>query len=104
LQTLFTFYKTSYLNVEANCTEPSPTLVFPERTIKHLSPKFDSRIGRLILRFLKGTYQLFRYRDNCNADGYATSIYTITVSSTTESGKIPWYSEACSSTLATTYR
>ncbi len=45
-----------------------------------------------------------RYKDNCNCDGYATSIYTITVSSTSESGQIPWYSEACSSTLATTYR
>lgn len=44
-----------------------------------------------------------RYKDNCNCDGYATSIYTITVSSTSESGQIPWYSEACSSTLATTY-
>ncbi len=44
-----------------------------------------------------------RYKDNCNCDGYATSIYTITVSSTSESGNIPWYSEACSSTLASTY-
>lgn len=44
-----------------------------------------------------------RYKDNCNCDGYATSVYTITVSSTSESGQIPWYSEACSSTLATTY-
>jgi len=44
-----------------------------------------------------------RYKDNCNCDGYATSIYTITVSSASESGNIPWYSEACSSTLATTY-
>merc|ERR1712165_325148 len=43
------------------------------------------------------------YKDNCNCDGYATSIYTITVSSTSESGHIPWYSEACSSTMATTY-
>ena len=43
------------------------------------------------------------YKDNCNCDGYATSIYTITVSSTSESGHIPWYSEACSSTIATTY-
>ena len=42
--------------------------------------------------------------DDCNCDGYSTSIYTITVSSTTKSGSIPWYSEACSSTLATTYR
>ena len=44
-----------------------------------------------------------RYKDNCNCDGYATSIYTITVSSTTERGEIPWYSEPCSATIATTY-
>ena len=41
--------------------------------------------------------------DSCNCDGYSTSIYTITISSTSESESIPWYSEACSSTLATTY-
>jgi len=44
-----------------------------------------------------------RYKDNCNCDGYATSIFTITVSSTSESGSIPWYSEPCSATIATTY-
>lgn len=44
-----------------------------------------------------------RYKDNCNCDGYATSIFTITVSSTSESGHIPWYSEPCASTLAATY-
>lgn len=44
-----------------------------------------------------------RYSDNCNCDGYATSIFTITVSSTSESGSIPWYSEPCSATLASTY-
>ena len=41
--------------------------------------------------------------DNCNCDGYINSIYTLAVSSATEYGKIPWYAEACSSTLATTY-
>ncbi|XP_023326698.1 furin-like protease kpc-1 [Eurytemora carolleeae] len=44
-----------------------------------------------------------RYKDNCNCDGYATSIFTITVSSTSEGGSIPWYSEPCSATIATTY-
>ena len=42
--------------------------------------------------------------DNCNCDGYTNSIWTLSVSSATENGLIPWYSEACSSTLATTYR
>ena len=68
-----------------------------------------------------------KFQDNCNCDGYATSIFTLSVSSASEngfhncshnhhkydypdyhhlrkkSGGIPWYSEQCSSTLATTY-
>merc|ERR1712025_1224123 len=41
--------------------------------------------------------------DNCNCDGYTNSIWTLSVASASENGQIPWYSEACSSTLATTY-
>jgi len=44
-----------------------------------------------------------KFQDNCNCDGYATSIFTLSVSSASENGGIPWYSEQCSSTLATTY-
>uniref|UniRef100_A0A8C5E7E4 P/Homo B domain-containing protein n=1 Tax=Gouania willdenowi TaxID=441366 RepID=A0A8C5E7E4_GOUWI len=44
-----------------------------------------------------------REQDNCNCDGYTNSIYTLSISSTTESGNVPWYSEPCSSTLATTF-
>ncbi|KAG8127118.1 hypothetical protein E2320_022138, partial [Naja naja] len=41
--------------------------------------------------------------DNCNCDGYTNSIYTLSVGSTTESGRVPWYTEACASTLTATY-
>lgn len=41
--------------------------------------------------------------DHCNADGYTSSIYTLSVSSTTQRCYIPWYSERCASTLSTTY-
>ncbi|XP_062403414.1 furin (paired basic amino acid cleaving enzyme) b [Sardina pilchardus] len=44
-----------------------------------------------------------REHDSCNCDGYTNSIYTLSISSTTQLGRVPWYSEACSSTLATTY-
>ncbi|XP_057209508.1 furin (paired basic amino acid cleaving enzyme) a [Triplophysa rosa] len=44
-----------------------------------------------------------RERDSCNCDGYTNSIYTLSISSSTQNGNVPWYSEACSSTLATTY-
>ncbi|XP_008560794.1 furin-like protease 1 isoform X1 [Microplitis demolitor] len=44
-----------------------------------------------------------REHDNCNCDGYTNSIWTLSISSATENGLVPWYSEACSSTLATAY-
>ncbi|XP_076443592.1 uncharacterized protein LOC143282043 isoform X2 [Babylonia areolata] len=44
-----------------------------------------------------------RDEDNCNCDGYTNSIFTLSISSCTEKGNVPWYSESCSSTLATTY-
>ncbi|XP_036399472.1 furin (paired basic amino acid cleaving enzyme) a [Megalops cyprinoides] len=44
-----------------------------------------------------------REKDSCNCDGYTNSIYTLSISSSTQFGNVPWYSEACSSTLATTY-
>ncbi|XP_032289718.1 furin-like protease 1, isoforms 1/1-X/2 isoform X1 [Drosophila virilis] len=44
-----------------------------------------------------------REMDNCNCDGYTNSIWTLSISSATEEGNVPWYSEKCSSTLATTY-
>ncbi|XP_019765188.1 furin-like protease 1 isoform X4 [Dendroctonus ponderosae] len=44
-----------------------------------------------------------RDQDNCNCDGYTNSIYSLSISSATEHGYVPWYSEACSSTLASTY-
>ncbi|XP_061670137.1 furin (paired basic amino acid cleaving enzyme) a [Syngnathoides biaculeatus] len=44
-----------------------------------------------------------RDKDSCNCDGYTNSIYTLSISSSTQNGFVPWYSEACSSTLATTY-
>ncbi|XP_041365224.1 furin-like protease kpc-1 isoform X2 [Gigantopelta aegis] len=42
-------------------------------------------------------------KDSCNCDGYTDSIYTLSISSTSEHGTKPWYLEECSSTLATTY-
>lgn len=44
-----------------------------------------------------------KFKDSCSADGYCNSIFTITVASTTEREKVPWYSEKCSSILTTTY-
>ncbi|XP_041465327.1 furin-like isoform X2 [Lytechinus variegatus] len=44
-----------------------------------------------------------RSDDSCGCDGYTNSIFTISVSSASERGNVPWYSESCASTLATTY-
>ena len=44
-----------------------------------------------------------RFQDSCSCDGYANSIYTLSISSTSERSEKPWYLEECASTLATTY-
>lgn len=44
-----------------------------------------------------------RFNDSCSCDGYANSIYTLSISSVSERGEKPWYLEECASTLATTY-
>lgn len=43
-----------------------------------------------------------RLTDNCNADGYANSIYTIAITSV-QIGKNAFYSEVCAPALAATY-
>ncbi|XP_052471885.1 proprotein convertase subtilisin/kexin type 7 [Carassius gibelio] len=44
-----------------------------------------------------------QYEDDCNYDGYANSIYTVTVGAVDENGKRPFYAEECASMLAVTF-
>lgn len=44
-----------------------------------------------------------RFQDNCNYDGYANSIYTVTVGAIDEDGNMPFYAEKCASMLAVTF-
>nr|CDJ84259.1 unnamed protein product [Haemonchus contortus] len=42
-------------------------------------------------------------QDSCSADGYTTSVYTLSVSSATYDNRRPWYLEECPSSIAATY-
>ncbi|XP_044209297.1 proprotein convertase subtilisin/kexin type 7 [Thunnus albacares] len=44
-----------------------------------------------------------QFNDNCNYDGYANSIYTITIGAVDENGRMPFYAEECASMLAVTF-
>jgi proprotein convertase subtilisin/kexin type 1 len=44
-----------------------------------------------------------KFVDSCGCDGYAGSIYTITVGSISQNGKLPWYGEMCTAILTVTY-
>lgn len=44
-----------------------------------------------------------QFNDNCNYDGYANSIYTITIGAVDEQGQKPYYAEECASMLAVTF-
>lgn len=41
--------------------------------------------------------------DNCNCDGYVSSIYTLSIGAVTQHGEFPWYGERCASTLAVAF-
>jgi len=41
--------------------------------------------------------------DNCNYDGYASMVYTVTVGAVGEDGLMPDYGEECASMLAVTF-
>ncbi|KAI1296557.1 Neuroendocrine convertase 1 [Halotydeus destructor] len=41
--------------------------------------------------------------DNCNCDGYVSSIYTLAIGSSSQHGRFPWYGERCASTMAVAY-
>ena len=41
--------------------------------------------------------------DDCNCDGYAASMWTISVNSAVNNGETALYDESCSSTLASTF-
>ncbi|VDM70683.1 unnamed protein product, partial [Strongylus vulgaris] len=45
----------------------------------------------------------FYRQDSCSADGYTTSVYTLSISSATYDNHRPWYLEECPSSIATTY-
>ncbi|XP_052279881.1 neuroendocrine convertase 1-like isoform X2 [Dreissena polymorpha] len=42
-------------------------------------------------------------KDNCDCDGYTGSIYTISISSASQTQQTPWYAERCASTMGATY-
>lgn len=44
-----------------------------------------------------------RFQDNCNYDGYANSLYTVTIGAVDETGHMPFYAEECASMLAVTF-
>ncbi|XP_032820258.2 proprotein convertase subtilisin/kexin type 7 [Petromyzon marinus] len=44
-----------------------------------------------------------RYQDNCNYDGYANSIYTITIGAVDENGGMPFYAEECAAMMGVTF-
>lgn len=68
----------------------------------HLNPCSQGR-GGLGTLFVWASGNGGLHYDNCNCDGYTNSIHTLSVGSTTQQGRVPWYSEACASTLTTTF-
>lgn len=65
-------------------------------------PPFKGRHGKGNI-FMWASGNGGAHHDSCACDGYTNSIYTLSVSSASETNHHPWYLEECASTLATTY-
>lgn len=81
------------------------------RTVDGPGPLTKQAFEQGITKGRKGLGSIFvwasgnggRSFDHCSCDGYTSSVYTVSVSSTTEHGNRPWYLEPCSAILTTTY-
>ncbi|KAJ0056546.1 hypothetical protein NL108_010374 [Boleophthalmus pectinirostris] len=81
------------------------------RTVDGPGPLTRQALEQGIKKGRKGLGSIFvwasgnggRQLDHCSCDGYTSSIFTVSISSTTEHGNRPWYLEPCSAILASTY-
>lgn len=63
---------------------------------------FQGRGGKgAIYVFAAGNGKM--HGDNCAADGYINSIYTVPIASATQRGEAPFYGERCAAIFATAY-
>ncbi|XP_072049792.1 proprotein convertase subtilisin/kexin type 7-like [Amphiura filiformis] len=81
------------------------------KTIDGPHPLAQAALKHGVLAGRRGRGSLFvvasgnggRNDDNCNYDGYANSMYTITIGAVDERGQMPYYAEECASMLAVTF-
>lgn len=72
---------------------------------------FQPTINRYILQGRQGKGAIYVFAsgngkhlgDNCGADGYINSIYTIPIASANQEGKAVFYGDRCSAIMATAY-
>ncbi|VDM81132.1 unnamed protein product [Strongylus vulgaris] len=68
-----------------------------------VSTDYIQKTIALLTPFAAETELRFYRQDSCSADGYTTSVYTLSISSATYDNHRPWYLEECPSSIATTY-
>lgn len=100
------FYLRLFLCV--TCLSVYPTFLLSVRPCAFLSvhpsdcpPLFQGRGGKgSIYVWASGDGGSY---DDCNCDGYASSMWTISINSAINDGRTALYDESCSSTLASTF-
>ncbi|OWK17876.1 PCSK7 [Cervus elaphus hippelaphus] len=81
-----------------------------EHTIQDIAPNYAA-LQHGVIAGRQGFGSIFvvasgnggQHNDNCNYDGYANSIYTVTIGAVDEEGRMPFYAEECASMLAVTF-
>ena len=73
-----------------------------------VSVRFSEKCANLMIYFYQGSLYVWAsgdggVNDDCNCDGYAASMWTISINSAINDGRTALYDESCSSTLASTF-
>ncbi|KAI3381376.1 hypothetical protein SNEBB_005173 [Seison nebaliae] len=107
LEAISLMHQNEYIDIYSSSWGPEDngrTLDGPGRLANHalIQGIVNGRKGKgVIYVWASGNGGLFQ--DNCGADGYVSSIYTVSIGSITINGRSPYYVEKCTSTIAVTY-
>ena len=77
-------------------------MIYGVKLILNRNKNFKGRKGKGVI-YVWASGNGGQNSDHCNCDGYASSIYSISISAATSDQEAPYYVEQCSSTMASTY-
>lgn len=92
------------------CLMFKKALCYDRVVFRHLFKYWNIVVSFVIIKGRRGLGNIYVWasgdggeEDDCNCDGYAASMWTVSINSAINNGENAHYDESCSSTLASTF-